>query len=251
MDASVPVRRTLIFAALRWECRCVLRSLRSVSRRRRAEFTVWRGDSPAGEVVVVKTGIGASQAEAAARAVAEDGCFDLCLSAGCAGALASDLACGDAVIASQLADAGNRRWPVDEIIRAELSAAAQRAALRVVNGAVLCSSRVLATVEEKRLAAERTATVAVEMEGIPIAAHAAEQGMPFASVRVVLDPADTSIDTSAGLVDGHTGDVKPLAVARALITRKPAWSSMRSMQRMLGTAETSLKRFFAAYLTTR
>jgi adenosylhomocysteine nucleosidase len=245
------VPRTLIFAALRWECRCILRTLRRVSRHRRAAFTVWHGDSPAGEVVVVKTGIGVSQAEMAARAVTEHGRFDLCLSTGCAGALSSDLACGDAVIASQLADSDNRRWPVDEVVRMELCAAAQRAALRAVDGAVLCSSRVLGTVEEKRLAAQRTGTVAVEMEGIPIAAHAAEQGMPFASVRVVLDTADTSIDVSAGLVDERTGDVKPLAVARSLVTRRASWSSMRSMQQMLSTAESSLERLFAVYLKTR
>jgi nucleoside phosphorylase len=219
-----------------------------VSRSRRAQFTVWHGDSARGEVVVVKTGIGAAQAAAAARAMAGDGAFDLCLSTGCAGALASELACGDAVIASHLVDAGNRRWTVDESARTALGQAARRAGLRAVGGAVLCSPSVLATVEDKRSAAARTAAVAVEMEGIPLAAHAAEGGIPFASVRVVLDAADTGIDTSAGLVDGQTGDVRPLAVARALLTRKPSWSSMRSMQRMLATAEHSLERFFAAFL---
>ena len=97
----------------------------------------------------------------------------------------------------------------------------------------------------------RTVAIAVEMEGIPIAAHAAAEGAPFVSLRVVLDPAAVSLGESDGLIDVQTGDVKPLAVARSLFTGKSSWASLRSMQKMQSTAEARLQRLFAAYLTSR
>ena len=56
--------RVAIFAALRWECRPVLRHLREVRRDRLGHFPAWAGRARHGEAVLVQTGIGETHAGA-------------------------------------------------------------------------------------------------------------------------------------------------------------------------------------------
>ena len=99
------------------------------------------------------------------------------MSTGCAGALAPELVPGDLAVASAIIGTGGERFETDATQREQLRRAAERAALRFTDGPVLCSPQVLATVVEKRAAAARGA-IAVEMEGAPIAASAAQARHP-------------------------------------------------------------------------
>jgi adenosylhomocysteine nucleosidase len=245
------VGRVAIFAALQWECRPVLRQLRQVSRQRGGGFTRWRGSTPRGEVVLVKTGMGVMQAEAAARAISECGGFELFVSAGCAGALAEALVPGDVAVATAIVDrrtGGSIETHAE--YRESARRAAERAALRVTSGRVLCSPQVLASAEDKRAAAAQHGALAVEMEGAAIAARAAARGIPFISVRAVLDTAATELRHAGRFMDPHTGAVKPLMLAGYLATHPGVLADLFAMQRMMRAAQTSLARFFAVWLST-
>ena len=240
------MERIAIFAALQWECRPVLRHLRRVTRERRAGVALWRGTTTGCEVWLVKTGMGIGRAAAAARAVQATPGFDLIVSTGCAGALLPELMPGDLVVASAIISAGNEHFETHATRRAQLRQAAQRAALRVSDGPVLCSPQVLATVAEKRAAAACGA-IAVEMEGAPIAAGAAQAGIPFVSVRVILDTAATALPHMGTVVDPRDGTLNPLALASYLATHPGALPVLLSLQRMRQAAQASLERFFGAW----
>jgi adenosylhomocysteine nucleosidase len=244
------VERIAIFAALQWECRPVLQQLRQVSRERAGDFTVWRGTTPRYEVLLVKTGMGLTQADAAARSIG-DGDYALFVSTGCAGALAAELTPGDLTVATTVvASHSGEGIETHAEHRERVEHAALRAALHVTAGPVLCSPQALLTAEDKCRAATRHGAVAVEMEGAAIGAEAARRGIPFLSVRAILDTANTELKHTGRFVDPQSGAVKPLALAGYLATHPGAVSDLLAMQRMMRAAQTSLDRFFAVWLST-
>jgi adenosylhomocysteine nucleosidase len=245
------VEHIAIFAALRWECRPVLRHLRRVRREAIGGFTVWRGTTPRGHVWLVKTGIGPMRAEAAAGAVTTAQRFDLCISTGCAGGLAAELLPGDLTVATAIVcDSSGQRFHADAAQVERLCRTAQRAALRVSTGPVLCSGRVLTTAAAKQAAAE-AGSLAVEMEGRAIAARAAQLGIPFVSVRAILDSAAMELPHAGRFVEPQTGALKPLALAGHLARHPGVLTELFAMQRLMHAAQRSLEQFFAAWLAER
>lgn len=243
------MQRIAIFAALRWECQPVLRQLHQVAKRRLDAFTVWQGQTNAAEIWLIRTGMGVQRAAQAAQAVVSSGAFDLFVSTGCAGALAPELIAGELVIATTVIDrTTGRRHTTDAASRANWHAAAKRAGLRTVLEPSLCSAQMLASVAERRTLAVETAAVAVDMEGAAIAAGAAAAGIPFASVRAILDTADVDLHTTSGFIDAQTGAVKPLALAAQLMRHPGMVPQLIAMQRMMSAAQQSLNTFFATWL---
>jgi len=245
------VERIAVFAALRWECRPVLRQLHQTTRTRVADFAAWRGVAAGHQVWVVKTGMGMAHAAAAARAVSDTSEFGLFVSTGCAGALASDMQPGDVHVASAVVrNPTGERLETDGAQREHAYRVATDAALRTSIGTVLCSPHALATAAEKHAAAAAHGAFAVEMEGAAIAAQAAQVGVPFISVRTILDTAETELRYAGRFVDSQTGAVKPLALAAYLATHPGAVADLLAMQQMMRAAQTSLERFFAAWFPT-
>ncbi len=242
------MERIAIFAALRWECRPILRHLRRIERGGVAQCTFWRGEASGREIWLVKTAVGEQRAAAAVRAVCEDR-FDLFLSTGCAGALSPELVPGDLAIATAvIGNASGTQYQTDPVHRERARVAAQRAALRTVVGPVLCSPRVLASVAAKQAAAISTGSVAVEMEGAAIGALAQQAGVPFASVRAILDTATTELPAAGEFLDPQTGTVRPLDVVRYLARQPGALSQLLTLRRMMMAAQSSLEKFFQAWL---
>lgn len=241
--------RVAIFAALRWECRPVLRHLRQVRRHRVGRFSAWTGRAGGGETILVQTGIGESHAGAAAGAVGADGGCSLYLSTGCAGALAPELGPGDLAVATAVIGAGDGvRIATDDAATARARQVAARLPVRAVSGPILCSPQVLHSARAKHDAGTRTGAVAVEMEGAAIAANAGRAHVPFASVRAILDTADTELDPSGEFVDPSSGRVRALELARHLARHPRAVSHLLALRRMMLAAEQTLDKFFAAFL---
>jgi adenosylhomocysteine nucleosidase len=238
----------VIFAAMRWECLPLVRQLRRVERHHTPAAGVWRGAIGDRRVAVVRTGIGLERAAAAAAAV-EIGGADLIVSTGCAGGLAATLAAGDLVLATAIAGAdGAPSMAVDAAARTRAGEAARRAGLTILEGPMLCSPVVLPGAAEKQAAYARTGAVAVEMESAAIARRAAAAGIPFMSVRVVLDPSAVTLQYAGRFVDPQSGALRPLALARHLVSHPKVVGDLVTMQRMVRAVQDSLGRFFAAWL---
>jgi len=245
--AAAQVERIAIFAALQWECRAVVRQLRQVTRDRVGPFVRWRGQAVRHEVWVVKTGIGLQRAAAAAGACGDLAGFGLIVSTGCGGGIASELHAGDLVVATRVRpEHGAVGLPADAARRAEAVLAAAAAGLRSIEGPILCSAIALTSAAAKRAAAA-DGSIAVDMEGVPIATRAAAAGIPFLAVRAILDGAGDDLHVPEALMNPDRGGVRALALARYLATHPGAIGELRGLQHMQRAASRSLERFFARW----
>jgi hypothetical protein len=113
------------------------------------------------------------------------------------------------------------------------------AALR---GALLSSPVVLATPAAKDQAARHYGAVAVEMEAAALAGYAADHGIAFLALRVILDPVDLSL---AGLPK----NLDTSWAARARLVGMPAtWPLLLLLRRHVAAAGMTLRKVAAAVL---
>jgi nucleoside phosphorylase len=231
----------VVFAALGWECRPVLRALRNVRRLRVHGVHAWCGQAGIGEVWVVQTGVGVRRAAAAAAAIDLSACA-LVVSTGCAGGLAASLRPGDLVIASAVHGDGAAHI-VDAATRARLLALADGSGLAIREGPIHCSATMLATRTAKAQAAA-TGALVVEMEATPLAAAAAAAARPFASVRAVIDAATDDVSLLTRVGDPDTGQVRPGALVAHIVRHPGAIAELRRLRRAQLAAGDALSRFF-------
>lgn len=223
--------------------------MRRVSRQSIGRWKTWRADTSAGEVWLVRTGVGSGRAGEAAAAIADQGGFDLFLSAGCAGALAGELRSGDLVVAS--AAVGNGlHFDADAAFQARAGEICTQRRLPWCSGTMLTSPTVLTSVAARREAASRSGAIAVEMEAAGIAQVASQRGIAFAQVRSVLDTADMELHESGDFMDPESGRLRPLDALRFVATHPGAASHLLALRRMMVAAERALEGFFAEYLAT-
>ena len=150
---------------------------------------------------VVFTGGGASRTEMGARALLGEGCMAIA-SVGTAGGLAGGLAAGSLILPERVIG-GAESFGVDAGWRAALVALAERGGLTVAAGDMAHSESVLHTVADKQALQAATGAVAVDMESLPAARVAAQAGVPFVVVRVVVDEAGRALPrvASAAMID--------------------------------------------------
>ncbi len=137
------------------------------------------------------------------------------ISFGVAGGLSPSLKPGDVVIANSVVTARARyltdpRW----------SRSLQNAINHAVSGLpVFAADATVMTVLEKESLWKGTGAAAVDMESGAAAEAAEYHGLPFAVLRVVIDPAHRSIPVSATVGARDNGTTDALAVIRSLMRR--------------------------------
>jgi len=181
-----PIRLVVVLAALPPEVGPLARGLRGVP-----------------DVRVVATGVGLRRAAAVARR--EGPGAGLLVSAGCCGGLAPAAVAGTLVVPRRvLRDSSEGETPPpDGTWGSRLRDAARAAGHLCLEGAIVSVRRALATAEEKRACRERTGADAVDMETASVAQVAAELGVPYVSIRVVLDTAGEAIPQAPLDADGR------------------------------------------------
>lgn len=251
-ESTVMMEKILAIPS-RIERRALLEALPSLAPMPGWAVPAWTAPGSAGgALLVLECGMGPERSEALAPELDRASPAALWLAGWCGG-LRGDLRVGDLV----LADAALSETP-EGLVRighppppalvAWLQAWAASHARRLVVAPVLTSSRVLVRAAEKRAAAA-TGAAAVEMEAAPLARWAAEHGVPFTHLRVVLDPAGSDLPPE----DLHGEDEADGEMSRYL--RRALWyprtwlavwrllgHSRRAQQVMaaLGTALTAL-----------
>ena len=206
----------LLVAALPWEARTALRSLRTIRSETRSAWRLSAAVAEAGPpVAVLVSGMGAGRAAEATAWGIERIRPAAVVSMGCGGGLDPELRPGDVVVASEIRGEGGARTPVDEEWAGRLRRAAERAGLGVRSGPIYSSGAILDTAAAKRAVRGASGAIAVEMEAAAIAAAARCAGLPFAAVRAILDGAENEVVFARDLV-APDGRVRPAAIARAL-----------------------------------
>ncbi len=170
--------------------------------------------------IVARSGGDPARARAEATRLVDRGCA-LLLSYGFAGALEAKLKPGTIVVPERVVAEDGSSWTIerarcDRLVSALMHVTGREA---VARGTILGSDHVLATRDAKTAAHHAHGAVAVDMESHALAAAASAASLPFAVLRVVLDPARQAIPSAAlaGLrKDGSTATGR---VALALLRR--------------------------------
>lgn len=137
------------------------------------------------------------------------------ISFGVAGGLSPNLKSGSVIIAGSVITA-DRRFDTDP----RWSQSLQNALPHGLTGLpVFASDSTVMTVLEKEALWKGTESVAVDMESGAAAEIAERHGLPFAVLRVVLDPAHRSVPLSATLGAREDGTTDGMAVLRSLARR--------------------------------
>jgi adenosylhomocysteine nucleosidase len=143
------------------------------------------------------------------------------ISFGVAGGLASNLRTGDWIVASAVLESDTTRTT---------DTAWSRKLLKMIGGAshapIIGVDAPIVEPAKKRELHRTTGAAAVDMESHVVARLAAEHGLAFAAVRVVVDPADRAIPPAAILGMGVDGRADIAAVVRDLIARPSQLSSL-------------------------
>jgi adenosylhomocysteine nucleosidase len=152
---------------------------------RRRGVLMLRGTFEGRPLVIVQSGMGRVRAQRAAETLLAEWPVSRLLAVGFSGALDPALAVGDLVLADRvIEDDGGAVLVVNGTVPVVPTAR---------RGAVVTVDKVYATVEEKQALAKRRQALAVDMESSAVARAAAARGVPWYSLRVILDPLGTEL----------------------------------------------------------
>jgi len=184
------------------------------------------------------SGIGAAHAERSAHALVAAGA-DALLSWGVVGALDPTLGCGTAVLPVEVLHQ-QRRYATSTAWRERLLGALS-AHLPAVSGALLSSDVAVPSAALKARLFTATRAVAVDMESAAVAGVAAQHGLPFLALRVILDTATDTLPASiARAFEPQRSGRGDSADAAAVATGRPRlWPLLRAPAdwgRLLGLA---------------
>jgi adenosylhomocysteine nucleosidase len=210
-----------VIAALDDEVR-IIRSRMSVDSRIHLRPSLFvRGTYEQSPVLLVRSGIGKSAMESAARYMAENFGPELVLHVGYCGGAAPDLQPGDFVLGDPIVDAATgERFAPD-------AAAAERAQTFLKAQGARARRAGLVTVDavarqpfDKAFLGTQHESVAIDMESSALARVMGDLSIPFVVVRSVLDPLDYEFPDLENAMDDE-GKTDGVALASHLV-RRPA-----------------------------
>lgn len=168
------------------------------TRRELGHGWVRTGSVGATPVQLVVSGPGGRRVAAAADALQEKP--SVLISAGVAGALRDELSAGLVVVADSVSTLRSSARSTDPGFRRRAQAALTERGVRWRSDRCLGVDEVLASEAAKREAARQSGAGVVQMEDHVWAARAAAWGVPFLSLRVVLDAVDREVPEAAMLL---------------------------------------------------
>jgi len=168
---------------------------------KRRDFELFKANFGSNEVTVLLTGIGGDNADKAMQTVPM-GMYDVCISAGLAGALEADLRPGDIVVA-------RTSETLDQELRVESDAVlvdfAVACGARAVNISLTSRKIVAAADEKQELSASGSV---VEMETSHVLTVAEKHHVPVVAVRAISEAADEDLPVDFGRIIDSRGHLK-------------------------------------------
>jgi adenosylhomocysteine nucleosidase len=143
------------------------------------------------------------------------------VSFGVAGGLDPTLESGDVIIATEVV-AGSSRWQAAPPLKENLAATPGLNQKRVVEGVLAGSEHIVVSTHSKAELRRVTGASAVDMESHIAADYATENGLPFAALRVVADPASRTLPAVAVSAITRDGKIDPWKVMRGVVRRPQA-----------------------------
>jgi adenosylhomocysteine nucleosidase len=222
--------RLAIFSAFPQEIKRLVRCFRPTEKSERHSLVLYFARYLSKEVIVVQTGIGAENTEAALKHVVKDYSPDLVLSVGFGGALydsasAGDIVCGDRVFLipeNITAGSGPDRVKLDLEEIPDAAAIVRRLSDRVQIhiGCILTLERHMEKLAIRKILPGDLSFPVCDMETYFLARLAKEMKLPFLGLRAITDRADEEIPAELLRVTDEAGKYR-LSLAIALILRRP------------------------------
>lgn len=189
-------------------------------------------------VTVRRCGVAGAGIDREVRAMADQG-VELVMSWGTAGALSSALDAGDLYLAGTVVSARGKRLTTDESylsrLRAELSG---RLTLR--DGILVESPRIVGDPDEKRRLADATGAGAVDMESGLVGESCAALGLPFLSVRAIVDRLDDRLPAQIAECVDPAGSLHLARLITRVTIRPRDWMALIRLTPRYGRARATL-----------
>ncbi len=163
------------------------------------------------------SGMGPDNARRAALALADAGATRL-LSWGSAGGITPALSTGALLLPFTVRSAAGQSFAASPAWHQRLHAQLSKA-MPVHTGDLLEVSQVVTTPQEKQRLFQSTGALAIDMESAAIAQVAAQRGLAFAALRVVLDSAQHTLPQAVLVAVDTAGHLQLGALLRALLLR--------------------------------
>jgi len=186
-----------------------------------------------GRTKLLVSGVGPRNAERVTRNLIETSKPSLVISTGVAGALSPTLRVGDVITASEV---------IDEATVSRF-ACHEYSAFSTQHSALLSVSRMVTSVQEKKVLADKFGAVAVDMESAAIACTCAKHGVPFAAIRAISDTAEEVLPEVVTRFFDKKGRLRPGGVIMELLKQPSLIQVLRRLQTQTTTAGESLVRF--------
>ncbi|MEI6127127.1 MAG: hypothetical protein WCQ99_11305 [Pseudomonadota bacterium] len=141
------------------------------------------------EMLLIKTGVGAKRAGAAARQIIKHSAPAFVLALGAAGAADASLKVGDIVVIKRNMQRSGLHVAGDDAFSLKAFHALKKAGLPVIFGDCVTLNRFIHLQAEKKNIFETSSAHVIDMESAAIAQVLCAKGIPFLNIRVVSDTA--------------------------------------------------------------
>lgn len=186
-----------------------------------------------GRAKLICSGIGARNADRAARKLLTDLKPSLAISTGVAGALTPGLRVGDVVVAREV---------IDESTGDRLSCTVP-SSLRPPAASILSVTRMITSAQEKKALAEKFHADAIDMESAAIMRVCAEQNVPFAAIRAISDTAADTLPEAVTRFFDADGRLRTGRVLAELAKDPSLFKSLKRLQSNTAKAGEALASF--------
>jgi adenosylhomocysteine nucleosidase len=212
--------RIAICSAFPQELRYIIRNFGATRSPQKDPYPIFHATCPPHELLIVQTGMGIHNAEAALNFTLKTFSPDTVLFVGFGGALYSSARAGDLVWASTVMDLSGGTLTAMEIPDPSGLAEKLSGKIRLDKGTVVTLPR---RMEKKEIAAMLPADLpfaVCDMETYPAAKFSGEKGIPFFALRAVTDTLEEEIPTELFTVTDASGKYE-LSRALGIILSQP------------------------------
>lgn len=206
--------------------------------------TLCRRAPPPGRVLTLDggrslgvSGMGGARAQHMAQRLLADGARGLVSWGTCAG-LAPRLAPGTLIVANRILTLDGGSYATQDLLSID---AADGLLAGAQYGALLSVPHIVTTVEEKGRLYGQWGALGLDMESAYVAQVAADSGVPFLALRVVVDPADLSLPRALSVAVDDFGRVRPLVLLAALGFQFELWHEIWRLGRHFQRARRTLR----------
>jgi adenosylhomocysteine nucleosidase len=212
--------RLALFAAFPQEIKPIIKYFRAAKEAKTNPFKIFLTESSSYEIIVILTGVGVSNAEAAMKFVLEKYKPDSIISIGFCGALYKGAGIGDLIWASRVMLISQDKNHTLEIQDSGKLLKVLCEQVPIKAGSVLSLERWMKKTEINQTLTGELSFPVCDMETYPLAHLSIKRGLPFIVIRAVTDTADEDIPFNPYEVCDTSGAFR-ISKVLGLLLRKP------------------------------